>query len=175
VEKSNAIAIGPGMGSNSQTLQCLEWILSKTKCPVIIDADGINVLADHLDLLKNAGCDIVLTPHPGELSRITGYSIEDINKNRMEIAREFAEKNGVILLLKGYHTIITDGSRVIVNSTGNSAMASGGMGDCLTGIIASFIGQGYKPMEAAYIGAYIHGYSGEKLSKERFCVNLIAI
>lgn len=92
-------------------------------------------------------------------------------QNRIEVSKEFARKNDIIVLLKGFNTIITDGEKTIINPTGNSSMASGGMGDCLTGMIASFVGQGYKPLKATCIAAYIHGYSGEKLSRNMFCVN----
>ncbi len=171
IEKSDAIAIGPGMGNNKTTLDMVQKVISKAKSPVIIDADGINVLKDKLDILKNRQCDIILTPHLGEMARITGLSIDYIRENRVEVSKKFAKENAVVVLLKGYNTIITDGYSTIINPTGNSAMASGGMGDCLTGMITSFIGQGYKTMESACIAAFIHGYCGEKLSKEMFCVN----
>ncbi|MBC2579564.1 NAD(P)H-hydrate dehydratase [Clostridium sp. DJ247] len=171
INKSDCIAIGPGMGNNKATSLLVEKILSVSKVPVVIDADGINVLKDRIDVLKNKSSEVIITPHPGEMSRITGLSLDYIKNHRIEVAKNFAKENQVTVLLKGYNTIITDGNRVIVNSTGNSSMASGGMGDCLTGMIASFIGQGYKIMEAAYIAAFIHGYCGEKLSKEMFCVN----
>ena len=169
--KSDVIAIGPGLGDNEQTLEILRYVIKNAQCPIVIDADGINVLKDNLDILKEKKSEIILTPHFGEMSRITGISIEEITQNRMEISKEFAKKYGVIVLLKGYNTIITDGDKTIINSTGNSAMASGGMGDCLTGMVASFIGQGYKIMNASCMAAYIHGYCGEKLSKNMFCVN----
>ncbi len=124
-----------------------------------------------MDIIKNSKGKIVITPHLGEFSRITGYDIDYIQKNRLKLAREFAKENNVIVVLKGYNTIITNGEKVFVNSTGNSAMASGGMGDCLTGIIASFISQGYSPLDAAYLATYLHGYCGEKLSLKMFCVN----
>jgi ADP-dependent NAD(P)H-hydrate dehydratase / NAD(P)H-hydrate epimerase len=122
-------------------------------------------------MLENKKCEVVLTPHIGEMARISGFSITEINENKIGIAREFAKKYNVVLLLKGFNTIITDGKTVQINPTGNSSMASGGMGDCLTGIITSFIAQGYDTLTAACIGAYIHGYCGDKLSKEMFCVN----
>jgi NAD(P)H-hydrate epimerase len=109
------------------------------------------------------------------MSRITGMPIEKIEKNRIELAKLFAREYDVILLLKGYNTVITDGKTVVINTTGNSAMASGGMGDALTGIIASFIAQGFDPFKAAYIGAYVHGYCGDMLSKDRFCVNALSL
>jgi len=94
-----------------------------------------------------------------------------LNENKIDIAKEFAKKYNVILLLKGFNTIITDGKTLQINPTGSSAMASGGMGDCLTGIIASFISQGYDILTATCVGAYVHGYCGDKLSKKMFCVN----
>lgn len=170
IEKSDVIAIGPGMGNNKFTLDMLKKVISKSKVPIVIDADGINVLKDNISLLANKKVPIVLTPHLGEMSRLTNISIEAIRNNRVEIAENFARKFDVIVLLKGYHTVITDGKYTAVNSTGNSAMASGGMGDCLTGMIASFIGQKYHPLKAACMAAYIHGYCGETLSKNMFSV-----
>jgi len=171
ITKSNCIAIGPGLGNNHVTLKLLEKILLNSKCPVVIDSDGLNVLEGNLEMLKNRKCPIVLTPHMGEMARISGFSIDEINQNKIDMAKEFAKKHNVILLLKGFNTIITDGKTLQINSTGSSAMASGGMGDCLTGIIASFISQGYDIFTAACAGAYVHGYCGDKLSEKMFCVN----
>ncbi|MBD5561196.1 NAD(P)H-hydrate dehydratase [Clostridium botulinum] len=169
--KSSCIAIGPGMGKNNNTEELLRKIIRDYNRTMVIDADGINVLENNLDIIKKARGEIVLTPHLGEFSRITGYDIDYIKENRLKLAKEFAKENKIILLLKGYNTIITNGEEVFVNSTGNSAMASGGMGDCLTGIITSFIAQGYDPLEATCLAAYLHGYCGEKLSSKMFCVN----
>jgi len=169
--KSNCIAIGPGLGNNHGTLKLLEKVLLNSKCPVVIDSDGLNVLEGNLEMLKNRKCQIVLTPHMGEMARISGFSIDEINENKIDIAKAFAKTHDVVLLLKGFNTIITDGKTVQINPTGSSAMASGGMGDCLTGIIASFISQGYDSLTAACASAYVHGYCGDKLSKKMFCVN----
>lgn len=171
IEKSDSIAIGPGMGENEVTLDVLRKIINKSKNTVVIDADGINVLKENPDLLKNKSCNVIMTPHPGEMSRITGLSVDYIEDNRIEVARKFARDYDVILVLKGYNTIITDGNTTAVNSTGNSSMASGGMGDCLTGMIASFLGQKYKPFEAACIAVYVHGLCGDRLSKNMFCIS----
>ena len=171
IDKSDCIAIGPGLGNNKSTLKLLKRVLLNANCPVVIDSDGLNVLEGNLEILKNKKCKIVLTPHMGEMARISGLSIDKINENKIDIAKEFAKTHNVVLLLKGFNTIITDGKTVQINSTGSSAMASGGMGDCLTGIIASFISQGYDIMNAACAGAYVHGYCGDKLSKKMFCVN----
>jgi hydroxyethylthiazole kinase-like uncharacterized protein yjeF len=171
IDKSDAIAIGPGMGNSAETRSVLKNVLSRAHCPVVIDADGINVLENNVDLLLERKCPVILTPHPGEMSRLAGYGTDYIIENRMEVAREFAEKHNLTVLLKGYNTIITNGDKLYVNSTGNSSMASGGMGDCLTGIIVSFIAQGYETTTAAYLAAFIHGYAGEKLSENMSCVN----
>ena len=171
ISNSDSIAIGPGMGNNELTLKCVKNILSKNGCPVVLDADALNVLKGNLELLKNSKRKIIITPHMGEMSRLTGVDVESLIENRIGIAVNFAKEYKVIVLLKGYNTIITDGNEVYVNSTGNSKMASGGMGDTLTGIIASFIGQGYESFKATIVSAYIHGYCGDILSKEMFCVN----
>lgn len=171
ITNSDSIAIGPGMGNDEFTFKKVKNILSKEGCPVVLDADALNVLKDNLELLKNSNRKIVITPHMGEMSRLTGIKIKKLVENRIDIAVKFAREYNVIVLLKGYNTIITDGSEVYINSTGNSKMASGGMGDALTGIIASFIGQGYEVLKATILGAYIHGYCGDILSKDMFCVN----
>ncbi|MFL0196082.1 NAD(P)H-hydrate dehydratase [Clostridium sp. WILCCON 0269] len=171
IDKSDVIAIGPGMGANYNTLNLVEEITKSFTKTMVMDADGINVLKGNLEILKNRKCAVILTPHLGEMSRITGLDIEYIRENRILVAKKFAAENNVIVLLKGYNTIVTDGNIVGINSTGNSAMASGGMGDCLTGIIASFVAQGYEPFKAACTAAFVHGYCGDKLSQNMFCVN----
>jgi NAD(P)H-hydrate epimerase len=170
IVKANAIAIGPGLGNNEKTLELLKYLLKNSVCPVVIDADAINVLEGNLSLLKNKNCKVILTPHHGEMSRITELSTEYILQHRLEAAKDFAKEYEVTLLLKGYNTVITDGNYTFVNPTGSSTMASGGMGDCLTGIITAFLGQKYSPIEAAAIGAYIHGYCGDRLAEDMFSV-----
>ena len=174
VENADVVALGPGMGANEFTLSILKKIITSNK-PIVIDADGINVLQDNLHLLKTSTNKVIITPHLGEMSRLTGYSIEYIKENRLKVAIEFARNNSVIVLLKGFNTIITDGKSMYINPTGNSSMASGGMGDCLTGIITSLIGQRVDPFKSAILGAYIHGYIGDKLSENMYCVNAIHI
>lgn len=171
IKNADSIAIGPGMGNNETTLKILKNTIENSKSTVVIDADGINVLKDNLSILKNKSCRIIMTPHLGEMSRITGLSIDYIKENRIEVSKEFAKKNNVIIVLKGYNTVITDGWKVAINSTGNSSMASGGMGDCLTGIIASFLSQKYEDFDAACISVYLHGLCGDRLSKDMFCVS----
>ncbi|MGM9987425.1 MAG: NAD(P)H-hydrate dehydratase [Bacillaceae bacterium] len=175
LEKSEAIAFGPGMGNTEETLLRLQTVFEHATCPIVIDADGINVIANVLQrdshYLQQKKQALIFTPHLGEMARLTGLSIEEIRKNRLDIAKEFAKKHGVVLLLKGYQTIITDGDTLFVNPTGNSAMANGGMGDTLTGIITSFIGQGLSPLQSAVCGAYLHGYIGDELAKTYYTIN----
>lgn len=171
IKKADSIAFGPGMGNSSDTLKRLINVMSESHCPIVIDADGLNALSSNLDILKRKKNEVIITPHLGEMSRLTGMSIKDIEKNRIGVAKEFARKYKVIVLLKGYGSVITDGYKTYINSTGSSAMASGGMGDCLTGIIASLIGQGCSALNAAALGAYIHGYAGDILSKSMYSVS----
>jgi len=171
IEKSDGIAFGPGMGNNEETLKILKFIIEKGTCPIIIDADGLNVLENNLLLVKKYDKKLIFTPHLGEMSRLANLSIQYIEQNRLEVAKKFAEKFNIVLVLKGFNTIITDGETTIINPTGNSAMATGGMGDCLTGIILAFVGQGYEPLVAAYLGVYVHGLCGDILAQELFSVN----
>lgn len=172
LQKTNVATLGPGMGNTDETFKLIKEVLKKAQCPIVLDADAINAVSKDLTILSNKNNKIVLTPHLGEMARLTGFSIEYISNNRITVAKEFARKHGVILLLKGYNTVITDGEAVYINPTGNSAMASGGMGDCLTGIISALIAQGLEPIKAASAGAYIHGACGEKLSEKMFSVNV---
>lgn len=168
IDKSDVIAIGPGMRNDEFTFKTVRTVLNKAKVPVVIDADGINCLQSDLDILKSSNCDIVITPHLGEMARITKLSIKYIEEHRREVAEEFAKKYGIVVLLKGKNTIITDGNKTFINPTGNSAMASGGMGDTLTGIIAALIGQGLSTLNGAACGAYIHGKAGDILGKDMY-------
>lgn len=171
IKESNAIGFGCGMGDNINTLGLLEYILNNSKCPIVIDADGLNVLKNNLYLLDESKNKIIITPHLGEMSRLTGKDIEYIRNNRVDVAEDFAKKHKLIVLLKGYETVITDGYITYINPTGNSSMANGGMGDCLLGIVTSFIGQGIDIFNAVVCAAYIHGYIGDDLHKELYTVN----
>ncbi|MGB4590021.1 MAG: NAD(P)H-hydrate dehydratase [Clostridiaceae bacterium] len=176
VRKSDVVAFGPGLGNTEETLALLLRVIKTMQeegmksSTLVIDADGLNVIEGKCEILKSLNFNVILTPHPGEMARLTGLSVKEITSNRIEIAREFAKTYDVVLVLKGYHTVITDGKVVYVNPTGSSAMAQGGMGDALTGIIASLAGQGIKPMDAAIFGVYIHGSIGDRISRERYSV-----
>lgn len=158
---SDVCAIGPGLGHSEGVLKCIKAVLSANK-PILLDADGINSVAGHIDVLESNHAEIVITPHPGEMSRLCGLPIDVIESDRETIAAEFAKKYNVTLLLKGNNTVIASPrGEVHINPTGNSGMASGGMGDALSGIIASFIGQGLSGFDAAVLGAFLHGFVGD--------------
>ncbi|HCQ5433454.1 TPA: NAD(P)H-hydrate dehydratase [Clostridioides difficile] len=171
LNSSDAIGFGPGMGDNSQTFDKLLKIVENSNCPIVLDADGLNVMKDRCYKFLEWKNRFVITPHLGEMARLTGDSIGYIREHRVDVAKEFAQKYNLVVLLKGYQTVITDGKKTYINPTGNSCMATGGMGDCLLGMITSFIGQGMDILEATVSGAYIHGYIGDKLSKAMYTVN----
>lgn len=160
------LAIGPGLGTDSSTKKLVIKILRGSSLPVILDADGLNLLAGETGLLKKLKVPVILTPHPGEMSRLTGKNISQIQEDRISCARDFALEFNVHLVLKGAGTVIAhpDG-RVFINPTGNPGMASGGMGDILTGIIAGLVAQGYPAEEAVRIGVYLHGTAGDDLAE----------
>ena len=155
--KMDAVLIGPGLGQSAGTQAVTEAVLKHANCPVVLDADGINVIAPHKDILRGRTCPTILTPHDGEFARLAGV----IGQDRVASAREMARELGCIMLLKGHETVITDGEEVYVNRTGNPGMAVGGSGDVLAGIIVSFLGQGIAPLEAAACGAWVHGAAGD--------------
>lgn len=171
LDKFDVIACGPGLGRSNEAKEVLYKSIKETKCPLVIDADGLNILSENKDILNYIKNRSILTPHLGEMSRLIGKDIKSIEDNKIEISKKFAKENNVILLLKGYNTIITDGEYVYINKTGSSKMASGGMGDCLTGIIASLIGQGLSLIDSALLGAYIHGYSSDFIGKKMYSVS----
>lgn len=163
----SAIVMGNGMGRFPGAFGLIKAVLENAACPVVLDADGINTLSAHIDILKAAGAPVLLTPHPGEMSRLTGKTVSEINERREEIATEFAVRYGVYLLLKGENTVIAspDG-RTFMNCSGSSALARGGSGDVLAGMIGAFLSQGAEPPDALLLGAYLHGLAGE-LSEKR--------
>jgi len=162
------IAIGPGMGTAPETKTLVHRILQKSTKPMVIDADGLNNLVGHTEILKNLRFPVIMTPHPGEMARLINTTAADVQKDRIHCAREFATKFNTHVVLKGAGTVIAhpDG-RAFLNPTGNPGMASGGMGDVLTGIIAGFIAQGHSPELAAHAGVYIHGATADALAKTK--------
>ncbi len=164
----DVFALGPGLGTHPSTAKLVQNLVRQVEKPTVIDADGLNNLQDHTDLLRNRTAPTVLTPHPGELSRLTGLGTREILANRIEVARRFAAEWGVVLVLKGSPSVTAspDGM-VMINSSGNAGMATGGSGDVLTGLIASFIGQGLDAFTAAWLGVYVHGFAGD-IARNRY-------
>lgn len=165
----DAVAIGPGVGSSPGTYALIQNLVESVTLPLVIDADGLNALAEDIAILhRKKTRQMVLTPHPGEMSRLLGTAIIDIEAARIPVAVEFARTYGVYLILKGARTIIAspDGT-VAVNGSGNPGMASGGMGDVLTGIIVSLLGQGYPAWDACRAGVFLHGLAADMVAGEK--------
>lgn len=160
---ADVLLIGCGLSQNNETQQLIREIVRETSKPLVIDADGLNALSGHLAILKNRKSKhIVLTPHTGEFSRLTGISSGEIEKNKFQLARRFAEQYNLTLVLKGAPTITaTPSGSIFVNSTGNPGMSTAGSGDVLAGIIASLIGQKLSAEAAAVCGVYLHGLAGD--------------
>lgn len=158
----NAVLIGCGLGQSSGTCAVVKAVLKNSRCPVVVDADGINVLREHKDILRGRAYPTILTPHDGEFLRFGGI----IGDNRMTSAAYFSKEWNCILLLKGHKTCITDGMRGYLNQTGNPGMAVGGSGDVLAGMIVSLLGQGVQPIEAAACAAWLHGAAGDLCAGE---------
>ena len=170
VKMADSILFGCGSGDNRATLKKLEFIIDNANCPIVIDADGINVLSKNIDILKRATTPIILTPHPQEMARLCGKSVKEINDNRLNIATDFAKQYGVYLVLKGHNTVIAARDTApIVNPTGNAGMATGGSGDVLAGIAAGLLAYNKDILKTISAAVYIHGLAGdmaaEKLSK----------
>lgn len=166
MEKASAVVIGCGMGVTPDTIALTRFVTENAKCPIIIDADGINCIASDIDILLKKRTDIIITPHPGEMARLLGCEASVISENRFAAAENFAEKYGITVVLKGAGTIVAERRRTAVNRTGNPGMSVGGSGDVLAGIIGATVAQGYSPFESAGAGVYIHGLAGDKAAEK---------
>lgn len=171
IKNADSIAFGPGIGTGEKEEKLLELVIHNSLCPIVIDADGITMLGKNKNLLNHLKGRAIITPHPGEMARFLGITIEEVEANRIKIAKEVANKYEIIVLLKGYNTVISNGKEVYINPTGNSKMASGGMGDSLTGIINGFLSQGVNLEYAALLGAYVHGRIADRLGESFYIVN----
>ena len=165
VDGQDSIGIGPGLGTSTDLPEVVRHLCTVAACPVVLDADGLNALAATVrsgdwEGVEHAG-PRVLTPHPGEFSRLSGLSVSEIEDERSGAASDFARRNNVILVLKGSGTVVTDGERVSINPTGNSGMATGGSGDVLTGLTAALLASGGVPFEMARLAVYLHGLAGD--------------
>jgi NAD(P)H-hydrate epimerase len=163
MEGKKAVVVGPGIGQEAESVDLIKKIYTEATSPLVIDADGLNALTTETGVLScNDSTIRILTPHPGEMSRLTGLTTTEIQKSRIKVAREFACQNNVYLVLKGAATVIAgpDGS-VAINNSGNAGMGTGGMGDVLSGIIGGLLVQGLSPWQAACLGVYCHGRAGD--------------
>ena len=171
----SAIAIGPGLSTEPETVQLLRELLPVIDCPLIIDADAVNALAQSPETISQLKTNAVLTPHPKEMSRVTGIEISKIVEKRIEVARKFARDHSVTIVLKGAATIISQPNGLTtINPTGNPGMATAGSGDILSGIIASLVAQGFSSPKAAIAGTYFHGLSGDIFAQGESQTSLIA-
>lgn len=162
-----ALAVGPGLSTHSETAQLVRNMVMTTSVPTVVDADGISAIAQDPGTLKAAKAPIVLTPHPGEMARLTGLSIQEVERDRLNVALRAVSQWGKIVVLKGARTIIADPSGIAyINPTGNPGMATAGSGDVLTGIITGLLAQGMRPFDAAVLGVYVHGLAGDIASSK---------
>lgn len=167
IKESDAIALGSGLGVDRDTGEILEYTVNNAHGKLIIDADGLNILSKNLEILKNSKAGIILTPHPGEMARLTKKSIEEIQNDRINIASDFSKNHEVTLILKGANTVIADkDGRISINTTGNPGLARGGSGDCLLGIIAGVSSSTRSNFDLGRAACYFHGRAADVMCKE---------
>jgi yjeF C-terminal region, hydroxyethylthiazole kinase-related len=165
IDRFDVVAVGPGLGMGEPVKAFMDGLIKNCPLPMVIDADGLNNI-EPTALIKSKA-PVVVTPHPGEMARLTGRKTEDVNSDRINITREFTRRYKATCVLKGARTVIAVENRYYIIPTGNPGMATAGSGDVLTGVIAGFIGQGFSPTDAAILGAYVHGLAGDMLAKKR--------
>jgi hydroxyethylthiazole kinase-like uncharacterized protein yjeF len=163
IEWADAVAIGPGIGTHHETVELIQRLATQVDKPMVIDADGLNILAKNPSLLKEHKGPLVISPHPGEFARLTGKNIDEILENRLELASQFAQEFNLTIILKGAPSIIANPEGYqYINSTGSEGMATAGSGDVLTGLIGGFLAQGVEITDAAVLAAYVHGLAGDE-------------
>lgn len=173
--KSDVVAMGMGLGRNDDVRTVVKKVILNCDKPIILDADGLNAISDNVGILLEAKNDIIVTPHIGEMQKLTGIDADYINRNREEVAVDFAKKYRATVVLKGKNTVIASKfGDVFINITGNSGMATGGSGDVLSGIIASLKGQGLPSFNAARLGAFVHGFAGDFAAGDKGILGMIA-
>ena len=175
IKNADAAVFGPGLGKGRGILPLLERIVTEFTKTLIIDADGINALSANIDILNRKKCSVILTPHPGEMSRLNGLSISEIQSARIKTAENFADRFDVTVALKGEGTVVAArGGKTAVNPSGNCGMATGGTGDVLSGVVAALAAQGCTPYDSAVLGVYLHGLAGDIAAAEKGVHGLIA-
>ena len=173
LNKFSSIGVGPGIGTEKDSVEFLESLFRKYNKPMVIDADALNIIAKHDKLKAMIPKGSILTPHPGEFKRLVGEWSDDLDK--LELQTHFAKKHGVVVILKGAHTsVATPEGYIYFNSTGNPGMAKGGSGDVLTGVLSALLAQGYTPARAAAIGVHIHGTAGDLAAEQQSQTGMIA-
>jgi NAD(P)H-hydrate epimerase len=171
----NCIAIGPGIGQHFETVELVKRLVQQIEFPMVVDADGLNSIAKDVSILKNCKAPLILTPHIGEFSRLNKIPIEEIAKDRIKYAKEFAREYNCVLVLKGAPSIIAEPEgQVYINPTGNAGMATAGSGDVLTGIIVGLLAQGLSTLNSAICGVYVHGLAGDLACEEKGEMGMIA-
>ena len=174
-EAKKAIVIGPGMGTFKETQALILKLLKTLDLPIVLDADGLTALGTQIKSLPRLKRSLILTPHPGEMARLTGLTSKQVLEDRMAICRNFSKSHQVYLILKGYRTLIaTPGGEVFINPTGNPGMATGGTGDVLTGMIGGLISQGYNILHSLQAAVYLHGLAGDRAASELGEKSLVA-
>jgi NAD(P)H-hydrate epimerase len=171
---NQVVALGPGLGQSDAITELVAALVTQVTAPLVLDADGLNAVQHRTEVLRQRPAPTVLTPHPGEFARLIQSDVPHVQQQRQELAVHFAAEHGVVLLLKGHGTVVTDGRRVYLNPTGNPGMATGGTGDVLTGLIAALLGQGLEAFAAAQLGAYVHGLAGDLARDDLGETSLIA-
>ncbi|MBI3607555.1 MAG: NAD(P)H-hydrate dehydratase [Nitrospirae bacterium] len=167
-KNATVVAVGPGLSTHPETQAVVRELIARLTVPMVVDADGLNALADHLEPLRRPHAPMILTPHPGEMGRLTRLGTREVQHRRIELAVEFARAHHVVLVLKGARTVVaTPDGRATINPTGNAGMATAGTGDALTGAIAGLLAQGLSVEDAARLGVYLHGLAGDLLAAER--------
>jgi NAD(P)H-hydrate epimerase len=161
LEKATALAIGPGLGQGEGQRELVLEALRSVDLPIVLDADGLNVVAGHTSDLTDRTASLVITPHPAELARLLEMTVQGIQSDRVKVARAASQSFGCVVVLKGFRTLIASGEAVVVNPTGGPSLATAGTGDVLTGVIATFLAQGLDPFDAAVAGVYVHGLAGD--------------
>jgi NAD(P)H-hydrate epimerase len=173
VDEADVVACGPGLGRSEQIIEIVTWLYRSVPKPLVVDADGLFALVQSSDAIENPGGPRILTPHAGEFSRLLGQA-KIAPEDREPLARQFAQRSGAVVVLKGHRTIITDGKQLVLNTTGNPGMATGGTGDVLTGIITALVAQHLSPFDAAHLGVHVHGLAGDLAAAELGQVSMIA-
>lgn len=175
IDEADAVLIGPGLSRTEEAMQLLETVVENCDKPMVIDADALNLISGNKSLLERLRCEAIITPHPAEMSRLTGITISGIQDDRIGIAKSFADEFGLTVVLKGAGTVIaSNDGRTAINPTGNHGMATAGAGDVLAGVIVSLLGQGLPPYEAAVAGTYIHGLAGDMAAAEMGAAGVMA-